>query len=41
MLEPSNMVGAVGTDEPIEYERWTLEELQAEGQLAGFSLPVI
>jgi restriction system protein len=30
MLLPSNMTEALGNEEPIEYGRWTLEELEAE-----------
>ena len=30
MLEPSNMTEAWERREPVEYGRWTLEELQAE-----------
>jgi hypothetical protein len=30
MLKPSNMIEAWERREPVEYGRWTLEELQAE-----------
>jgi restriction system protein len=33
MLKPSNMIEAWERGEPVEYGRWTLEELQAEGEI--------
>ena len=32
MLVPSNMAEALGRGEPVDYGRWTLEELQNQGE---------